>query len=531
MIDLPLPPPPPPGEDMVLSANSAFPPPPPPFVEPFPPAPEDVFPSPPPPVVEEEPVSLSGLPAPQGQARGKMSSIDLEIDSLSSMLDDMEKNDPFKPRVALGSAAAGGVAAELKSVSGNAAPPKDAPAPVPFPSNAVSSPSGIHLPQPQGEASPPPPPWVTSKQRKDSSPTQLPTLPPAAPPPPPAPSAPKYTPPPVVAAPKFVSKPAPSSFPRPAAPATSQSRSPASSGPSPAPKPQPPTFTYVQQRERPVVQEKPRPTVQPPAPRDTRNPVAFATEGSDPPRGNSALTMKEVEELEMLTQKLMKDMDRPPLAEASTAAELCGLCNKALSRTQPAVRALDKLFHVECFTCFKCERQLQGQQFYNVDEKPFCEECYAQICMVGQYSLRVEDLVIRGTLEKCCVCKQTITDRMLRATGSSYHPQCFTCVVCRKPLEGASFIVDKANLPHCVDDYHRKYAPRCSVCAEPIMPEPGKDETVRVVALEKNFHMKCYKCEDCGKPLSIEADDNGCFPLDGHVLCRKCHTTRVKAAA
>ncbi|XP_015284344.1 PREDICTED: zyxin-like, partial [Gekko japonicus] len=100
-----------------------------------------------------------------------------------------------------------------------------------------------------------------------------------------------------------------------------------------------------------------------------------------------------------------------------------------------------------------------------------------------------------GTLEKCCVCKQTITDRMLRATGSSYHPQCFTCVVCRKPLEGASFIVDKANLPHCVDDYHRKYAPRCSVCADPIMPEPGKDETVRVVALEKNFHMKCYKCE------------------------------------
>lgn len=33
--------------------------------------------------------------------------------------------------------------------------------------------------------------------------------------------------------------------------------------------------------------------------------------------------------------------------------------------------------------------------------------------------------------------------------------------------------------------------------------------------------------QDCGKPLSIEADDNGCFPLDGHVLCRKCHTARA----
>jgi len=125
---------------------------------------------------------------------------------------------------------------------------------------------------------------------------------------------------------------------------------------------------------------------------------------ADPPRGNSCLTMKEVEELEKLTQKLMKDMEHPPPAEAATSGafpqrtavglrlwwvsvspnpfrvpltELCGFCRKPLSRTQPAVRALDCLFHVECFTCFKCEKQLQGQQFYNVDEKPFCEDCYA----------------------------------------------------------------------------------------------------------------------------------------------------------
>ncbi|XP_042309695.1 LOW QUALITY PROTEIN: zyxin [Sceloporus undulatus] len=513
--ELPLPPPPPPGEEMVVSSNSAFPPPPPPFEEPFPPAPEDVFPSPPPPMLEDEPVALSGLPAAQGQGRGKMSSIDLEIDSLSSMLDDMEKNDPFKSRVPLGYVAAGVTSGSRTSPESTAAP-KDFPAPTSFPSSAVSHPSGSYMPKPQAETSPVPPPWVALKQHRDLPPAQLPVQPPAPAPapalPPLAPSAPKYTPSPVAPGPKFVSKPAagvPSSFARQPGPA--QSRFSAPSGAGAAPKPQPPTFTYAQQREKPQVQEKPHPAGQPPALQDMRNPVSVANTRSDPPRVNSALTMKEVEELEMLTQKLMKDMDHPPHAEASTT-ELCGLCNKALSRTQPAVRALDKLFHVECFTCFKCERQLQGQQFYNVDEKPFCEECYA------------------GTLEKCCVCKQTITDRMLRATGNSYHPQCFTCVVCHKPLEGASFIVDKANQPHCVDDYHRKYAPRCSVCTEPIMPEPGKDETVRVVALEKNFHMKCYKCEDCGKSLSIEADDNGCFPLDGHVLCRKCHTTRVKAA-
>lgn len=41
----------------------------------------------------------------------------------------------------------------------------------------------------------------------------------------------------------------------------------------------------------------------------------------------------------------------------------------------------------------------------------------------------------------------------------------------------------------------RKFAPRCCVCQLPIMPEPGQDETVRVVALDRSFHIACYKCE------------------------------------
>lgn len=41
----------------------------------------------------------------------------------------------------------------------------------------------------------------------------------------------------------------------------------------------------------------------------------------------------------------------------------------------------------------------------------------------------------------------------------------------------------------------RKYAPRCSVCGEPIMPEQGQEETVRIVALDRSFHVNCYICE------------------------------------
>jgi hypothetical protein len=45
------------------------------------------------------------------------------------------------------------------------------------------------------------------------------------------------------------------------------------------------------------------------------------------------------------------------------------------------------------------------------------------------------------------------------------------------------------------DFFPRKFAPRCCVCQNPIMPEPGQDETIRVVALDRSFHINCYKCE------------------------------------
>ena len=43
--------------------------------------------------------------------------------------------------------------------------------------------------------------------------------------------------------------------------------------------------------------------------------------------------------------------------------------------------------------------------------------------------------------------------------------------------------------------HDRKFAPRCSVCGQAIMPEPGQEETVRIVALDRSFHVDCYVCE------------------------------------
>lgn len=220
------------------------------------------------------------------------------------------------------------------------------------------------------------------------------------------------------------------------------------------------------------------------------------------------LSYKDVEDLEKLATQFMMEMENQQKI-SSRPTETCSRCRKDISRSEAAVKAMGKFFHIECFFCDQCQRELQGGQFYEVNGEPLCESCH------------------NNTLDKCAVCEKTITEKLLRATGKSFHPKCFTCCTCRIILDGKPFIVDTEQNIYCVDDYHRKFAPKCSVCQEPIVPEEGKDETVRIIALEKNFHVKCYRCEDCSKQLSSEATEDGCYPLDDHILCLACHKSRV----
>lgn len=65
---------------------------------------------------------------------------------------------------------------------------------------------------------------------------------------------------------------------------------------------------------------------------------------------------------------------------------------------------------------------------------------------------------------------------------------------------------------------------------EGITPVEGTDETVRVVSMDKDFHVDCYICEECGMQLTDEPDKR-CYPLDGRLLCRACHLQRLALQA
>ncbi|CAG5101598.1 Similar to jub: LIM domain-containing protein jub (Drosophila melanogaster) [Cotesia congregata] len=182
--------------------------------------------------------------------------------------------------------------------------------------------------------------------------------------------------------------------------------------------------------------------------------------------------------IEELTRQLEEEMEKQE--EEGEYFGICHTCGEKVTGAGQACQAMGNLYHTNCFICCSCGRALRGKAFYNI----------------------------------------------LQAMGKSYHPGCFRCCVCNECLDGVPFTVDVDNKIYCVNDYHRMFAPKCASCGKGITPVEGTEETVRVVSMDRDFHVDCYICEDCGMQLTDEPDKR-CYPLDGRLMCRACHIERI----
>ena len=53
------------------------------------------------------------------------------------------------------------------------------------------------------------------------------------------------------------------------------------------------------------------------------------------------------------------------------------------------------------------------------------------------------------------------------AQGKQWHPECFKCDVCHKPLREDNYF-EKGGKVYCEDDYNKLFATKCAGCAQPI---------------------------------------------------------------
>ncbi|XP_048879131.1 filamin-binding LIM protein 1 [Brienomyrus brachyistius] len=200
------------------------------------------------------------------------------------------------------------------------------------------------------------------------------------------------------------------------------------------------------------------------------------------------------------------------LKDDAEGKDVCGFCRKPVALSEAAIEALNRTYHAGCFQCRQCFLPLAGQLYYNKAGIPLCEACY------------------QASLEQCWACGETIKEQVMRALGRAYHPPCFVCSTCNWPLGEERFAQGEVGEVYCLADYYRKYAPCCSACQQLIVPADDGRDSYTVECLGQTFHEDCYRCETCQVLLSPEPNDQGCYPLDGRMLCKPCHLTLVQGS-
>ncbi|XP_027504028.1 actin-binding LIM protein 1 isoform X12 [Corapipo altera] len=179
------------------------------------------------------------------------------------------------------------------------------------------------------------------------------------------------------------------------------------------------------------------------------------------------------------------------------------------------LRVQARHFHIKCFTCKVCGCDLAQGGFFIKN---------------GEYLCTLDYQRMYGT--RCNGCGEFVEGEVVTALGKTYHPSCFACTVCKRPFPPGDRVT--FNGRDCL----------CQMCAQPMASSPrelsassncagcGRDikNGQALLALDKQWHLGCFKCKACGKVLTgeyISKDGAPYCEKDYQVLfgvkCEACH--------
>ncbi|KAL9901035.1 actin binding LIM protein Uncoordinated 115a isoform 1-T1 [Glossina fuscipes fuscipes] len=229
----------------------------------------------------------------------------------------------------------------------------------------------------------------------------------------------------------------------------------------------------------------------------------------------------------------------------------CAKCDKKCSGE--VLRVADKHFHKACFQCCQCKKSLATGGFFTKNGAYYCIPDYQRMY---------------GT--KCAACQHYVEGEVVSTMGKTYHQKCFTCSKCKQPFKSGSKVTNTGKevlCESCVagnsvarmssptqqqqqqqqnqqqhdstsppptaesptratahqqmtsgilsDKAHLKddYDPNdCAGCGE--MLKEGQ----ALVALDRQWHVWCFRCKACTTVLNGEY-----MGKDGVPYCEKCY--------
>ncbi|XP_028284549.1 actin-binding LIM protein 2 isoform X14 [Parambassis ranga] len=202
----------------------------------------------------------------------------------------------------------------------------------------------------------------------------------------------------------------------------------------------------------------------------------------------------------------------------------CQTCGKPCKGE--ALRVQNKHFHIKCFICKVCGCELAQGGFF---------------LRQGEYICTLDYQRMYGT--RCFSCQDFIEGEVVSALGKTYHPRCFVCASCKQPFPAGDRVT--FNGKECI----------CQNCTHPLpanSPAPiqavhnccgcGKEfkNEQSLVALDKHWHLGCFKCKVCNKVLNAEYISKDGIPYcetDYHAMfgiqcesCKKYITGKVLEA-